>query len=47
LHNRHHIQPGQDNDFDVRNLSEVAQAAEGSSRMFAERPERAGTTRPH
>jgi macrolide transport system ATP-binding/permease protein len=35
LHNRHHIQPGQDNDFDVRNLSEVAQAAEGSSRIMA------------
>jgi macrolide transport system ATP-binding/permease protein len=35
LHNRHHIQPGQDNDFDVRNLSEVAEAAEGSSRIMA------------
>ena len=35
LHNRHHIQPGQNNDFDVRNLSEVAQAAEGSSRIMA------------
>ena len=35
LHNRHHIQPGQDNDFDVRNLSAVAQAAEGSSRIMA------------
>jgi macrolide transport system ATP-binding/permease protein len=35
LHNRHHIQPGQDNDFDVRNLSEIAQAAEGSSRIMA------------
>jgi macrolide transport system ATP-binding/permease protein len=35
LHNRHHIQPGQDNDFDVRNLSEVAQAAEGSSQIMA------------
>jgi macrolide transport system ATP-binding/permease protein len=35
LHNRHHIQPDKDNDFDVRNLSEVAQAAEGSSRIMA------------
>ena len=35
LHNRHHIQPGQDNDFDVRNLSEVTEAAEGSSRIMA------------
>ncbi|HVB82125.1 MAG TPA: ABC transporter permease [Candidatus Binataceae bacterium] len=35
LHNRHHIQPGQNNDFDVRNLSAVAQAAEGSSRIMA------------
>ena len=35
LHNRHRIQPGQDNDFDVRNLSQVAQAAEGSSKIMA------------
>ncbi len=35
LQTRHHIQPGQDNDFDVRNLSAVAQAAEGSSRIMA------------
>ena len=35
LHNRHRIQPGQDNDFDVRNLSEVAQAAQGSSQIMA------------
>jgi len=35
LHNRHHIQPGQDNDFDVHNLSAVAQAAEGSSQIMA------------
>jgi macrolide transport system ATP-binding/permease protein len=35
LHNRHHIQAGQDNDFDVRNLSEVAEAAEGSSQIMA------------
>jgi macrolide transport system ATP-binding/permease protein len=35
LHTRHHIQPGQDNDFDVHNLSAVAQAAEGSIRIMA------------
>ena len=35
LHTRHHISPGQDNDFDVHNLSAVAQAAEGSSRIMA------------
>ncbi len=35
LQTRHHIQPGQDDDFDVRNLSAVAQAAEGSSRIMA------------
>jgi macrolide transport system ATP-binding/permease protein len=35
LHDRHHIQPGQNDDFDVRNLSEVAQAAEGSSQIMA------------
>jgi macrolide transport system ATP-binding/permease protein len=35
LHTRHHIQPGQDNDFDVHNLSEVAQAAQGSSQIMA------------
>jgi macrolide transport system ATP-binding/permease protein len=35
LQARHHIQPGGDNDFDVRNLSAVAQAAEGSSRIMA------------
>jgi macrolide transport system ATP-binding/permease protein len=35
LHTRHRIQPGQDNDFDVRNLSEVAAAAEGSSQIMA------------
>jgi ABC-type antimicrobial peptide transport system permease subunit len=27
LHDRHRIQPGQDNDFSVRNLADVAQAA--------------------
>jgi macrolide transport system ATP-binding/permease protein len=35
LHNRHRIPPGQDDDFAVRNLSAVAQAAEGSSRIMA------------
>jgi macrolide transport system ATP-binding/permease protein len=35
LHHRHNIQPGQNNDFDVRNLSAVAKAAEGSSRVMA------------
>jgi macrolide transport system ATP-binding/permease protein len=35
LHTRHRIQPNKDNDFDVHNLSEVAQAAEGSSQIMA------------
>jgi macrolide transport system ATP-binding/permease protein len=35
LHRRHRIQPGQNDDFSVRNLSAVAQAAEGSSRIMA------------
>jgi len=35
LHNRHRIQPSQDDDFDVNNLSAVAQAAEGSSQIMA------------
>jgi macrolide transport system ATP-binding/permease protein len=35
LRARHHIQPGQDDDFAVRNLSAVAEAAEGSSRIMA------------
>src|SRR5579875_588319 len=35
LHRRHNIQPGQPNDFDVRNLSAIAAAAEGSSRIMA------------
>ncbi|MGO9605343.1 MAG: ABC transporter permease [Candidatus Binataceae bacterium] len=35
LHLRHHIRPGKDNDFDIRNLSEIAQAAETSSRVMA------------
>ena len=35
MHSRHRIQPGQDNDFDVRDLTEIAEAAEGSSRVMA------------
>jgi macrolide transport system ATP-binding/permease protein len=35
LQTRHHIQPGSVNDFDVRNLSQIAQAREGSSRIMA------------
>src|SRR5262252_9005556 len=35
LHDRHRIQPGGVNDFDVRNLSQIAQAREGSSRIMA------------
>ncbi len=32
---RHHIQPGQPSDFSVRNLSQIENAAEGSSRVMA------------
>jgi macrolide transport system ATP-binding/permease protein len=35
LHNRHHIQPGQDDDFTVRSLNEVAQASESASNVMA------------
>jgi macrolide transport system ATP-binding/permease protein len=35
LQTRHRIQPGSANDFDVRNLSQIAQAREGSSRIMA------------
>ncbi|HXJ83737.1 MAG TPA: ABC transporter permease, partial [Candidatus Methylomirabilis sp.] len=35
LQTRHRIQPGTVNDFDVRNLSQIAQAREGSSRIMA------------
>jgi macrolide transport system ATP-binding/permease protein len=35
IHQRHHIQPGKDNDFDIRNLSEIAKAAESSSHVMA------------
>ncbi|WP_431857705.1 ABC transporter permease [Azospirillum sp.] len=34
LRQRHHLQPAQDDDFWVRNLSEVAQAQEASSRVL-------------
>ena len=32
---RHNIQPGQTQDFDVRNISDITQAMEGSSRILA------------
>jgi macrolide transport system ATP-binding/permease protein len=35
LMQRHHVKPGQISDFAIRNLSEIAQAAEGSSRVMA------------
>jgi ABC-type antimicrobial peptide transport system permease subunit len=35
LARRHHIEPGQTNDFSVRNLSQIQNAAEGSSRVMA------------
>ena len=35
LARRHHIQTGQLNDFSVRNLSQIAQAQEGSSRVMS------------
>jgi macrolide transport system ATP-binding/permease protein len=35
LAKRHRIEPGSDNDFSVRNLSEIQNAAESSSRVFA------------
>ena len=35
LQQRHHIQPGQDDDFGVRNISDITQAAESSSRIMA------------
>jgi macrolide transport system ATP-binding/permease protein len=34
LHQRHHIQPGQDDDFTVRSLAEIAQASESASRVM-------------
>jgi macrolide transport system ATP-binding/permease protein len=35
LAQRHHIQPGQPNDFSVRNLSQIAEAQAGSSQTMA------------
>jgi putative ABC transport system permease protein len=35
LRQRHHLQPGQDDDFRVRNMSEILQAQEESSRVLA------------
>jgi macrolide transport system ATP-binding/permease protein len=35
LMRRHHIRPGETKDFDIRNLSQIANAAEGSSRIMA------------
>jgi putative ABC transport system permease protein len=35
LRQRHRLQPGQDDDFNVRNLSEMLQAQEASSRVLA------------
>ena len=35
LARRHRIRPGDDNDFDVRNLSQIAETAESSSRIMA------------
>ena len=35
LTRRHHIRPGQVNDFSVRNLSQIAETAESSSRIMA------------
>jgi ABC-type antimicrobial peptide transport system permease subunit len=35
LARRHHIEPGETNDFSVRNLSQIQNAAEGSSRVMA------------
>jgi len=35
LTRRHHIRPGETTDFAVRNLSQIAEAAEGSSRIMA------------
>ncbi len=34
MHQRHHIQPGQDNDFTVRSLNEVAQASEAQGKVM-------------
>jgi putative ABC transport system permease protein len=34
LHQRHHIPPGQDDDFSVRNMTDIASAAEASSQIM-------------
>ncbi len=34
LHQRHHIQPKEDDDFTVRNLSEIAQASESATQVM-------------
>jgi macrolide transport system ATP-binding/permease protein len=34
LHRRHHMEPGQDDDFTVRSLNEIAQASESASRVM-------------
>jgi macrolide transport system ATP-binding/permease protein len=34
LHRRHHIEPGQDDDFTVRSLNEIAEASESASRVM-------------
>ena len=34
LHHRHRIQPGQDDDFTVRSLNEIAEASENASRVM-------------
>jgi macrolide transport system ATP-binding/permease protein len=34
LHRRHHIQPGQDEDFTVRNLSEIAETAASTTKVM-------------
>ncbi|HLX27714.1 MAG TPA: ABC transporter permease [Casimicrobiaceae bacterium] len=35
LNRRHHLRPAEPSDFSVRNLSQIAQAAEGSSRIMS------------
>ena len=34
LHERHHIQPNQENDFTVRNLNDIAKASESASKVM-------------
>jgi ABC-type antimicrobial peptide transport system permease subunit len=34
LHERHHIQPGQEDDFTVRNLNDIAKASESASQVM-------------